>query len=261
MSNSVIMEIIDGKIAAVFLNEPDSLNALSASIKEDLINVLTDIERNDNLKVVILAGKGRAFCAGGDIKAMKRNEHMTAQEIKDNMDYTVQIITKIYRMKKPIVCAVHGYAAGAGFSLALASDMTVAEEDSKFVLAFKNVGLIPDLGGHYFLYQAVGAHKAKEWIWTGKKISAAEGEAFGFINRVVGQGEAFKEALRLAQQLIDGPHNAYSETKSIINSMRNSELEQVLEVENNAQSSLRISEDHKEGLAAFFEKRPPGFNK
>lgn len=256
MGESVLFKR-DGDIATIYLNDPDHLNALSPAIKDGLINSL-EIAKNDlSVKVIILAGKGRSFCAGGDIKAMGGSENV--MEIKEKMDYTASIIEMIQKLNKPIITAVQGYAAGAGFSLALASDMIIAEEDAKFKLAFKNVGLIPDLGLHYFLPKAVGMWKAKELIWSGATVTAQEGEKYGFVNKVVPDGMSYEVAMQVANDLAKGPTLAYAQTKSIINRSSSFDCDTVLEMENYAQSILRKTEDHFEGIHAFREKRSPKF--
>lgn len=248
---------IENNIAAIFLNEPGSLNALSSSLKEALYKALLEVDNDSNIKVAIIIGRGRAFCAGGDLKSMGGTE--SPIEIKGKMDTTVQIIKAIREIKKPIIAAVHGYAAGAGFSLALASDLIVAEEGTKFGLSFKNAGLIPDLGSHFFLAKAVGLWKAKEWIWNGKMVTAEQGEKHGFVNYLVPRGEGYERALQLAEELAQGPVQAYAMTKSILNQYNTLDLDAVLELENYAQSMLRGTEDHKEGIQAFREKRSPRF--
>jgi 2-(1,2-epoxy-1,2-dihydrophenyl)acetyl-CoA isomerase len=256
VGNSILVEK-NGTVATIFLNEPDSLNALSPQMRKDLFNVLVDVDQDENIRVVVIAGKGRAFCAGGDIRQMEK--HVTPLENKNNMEIILKIVNIMQKMKKPIIAAVHGYAAGAGFSIALASDLVVAEEGTKFVLAFKNIGLIPDLGGHYFLPRIVGSWKAKQLIWSGATITAEEGERYGFVTNLVSSGQAYQKAYELAEDLAKGPIQAYFHTKKIINESSTLELEDVLELESYAQSILKATEDHREGINAFREKRTPNF--
>lgn len=256
MSESVLIEKEHG-VGLIYLNEPESLNALSASLKEGLMRALDELENDHETKVLLITGKGRAFCAGGDIRAMSGQQ--TVLEAKERIDDTAKIVKKMIHMKKPIVAAVHGYAVGAGFSLALACDVIVAEEGSKFGLAFKNIGLIPDLGLHFFLLRTASPWKAKEWIWTGAMIPAEEGVQHGFVNRLAPKGQGLQTSKELAQQLAQGPLQAYKLTKSILRQASNMGLEQVLELENFGQSALRQTKDHQEGVQAFREKRPPKF--
>lgn len=257
IGDSVLLEKGNG-IATVYLNEPNSLNVLRKSLKEDLLNVLGIIEKDTEIGVVIFAGKGRSFCAGGDIKAMAEVDHPL--EIKKNMEESARIVETIRKMPKITIAAVHGYAAGAGFSLALATDLIVAEEGTKFFLSFKNVGLIPDLGLHYHLPKLLGEWKAKEWIWNGVKITAEEARIYGFVKEIAPKGQVYEKACKIGQELLEGPIQSYIYSKLIINSSSSFRFEDVLRMENDTQTILRGSRDHKEGVSAFLEKRAPKFS-
>lgn len=200
-------------------------------------------------------GKGKVFCGGGDLRTM--GPEISSIEMKERMDITTKIFLQIYNMNKPVIAAVQGYAVGAGFSLALAADILFAEEDAKFGLVFNKVGLIPDAGAHYFIKKVVGPWKAKELIWTGAMITAEEGERLGFVNRVVPKGESYESAYKFATEIATGPVNAFRYTKSIINSEL--DLQETMKTESFAQSILIETEDHREGVKAFFEKRKPKF--
>jgi 2-(1,2-epoxy-1,2-dihydrophenyl)acetyl-CoA isomerase len=254
--NSILLEK-NGAVASILLNEPESLNALSPEMRKDFVNALIDVEEDENIRVVIIAGKGRAFCAGGDIRQMEKQ--VTPLENKIKMEIVARIVTLMQKMKKPIIAAVHGYAAGAGFSIALASDLVVAEEGTKFVLAFKKIGLVPDLGAHYFLPRIVGTWKAKQLIWSGATITAEQGEQLGFVTKLVSLGNAYQKAYEIASDLANGPIQAFYHTKSIINQSSNFELDAVLELESYAQSILKTTKDHQEGISAFREKRSANF--
>lgn len=256
MDDSVLIEKA-GKVAVVKLNEPASLNALSLSLKNALLDALDQLHRDPDVTALVVAGNGRAFCAGGDIRAMSGN--VTVLQGKERMEDAARIVQMLTSMKKPVVAAVHGYAVGAGFSIALACDLVVAEEGTKFGLAFKNIGLIPDLGLHYFLLQAVPPWKAKEWIWSGAMIPAEDGYRYGFVNRLAPSGQGLETALAMARELAEGPLQAYKLTKSILHKAVNMRLDDVLELENFGQAAVRQTGDHREGVAAFREKRPPRF--
>lgn len=215
MNSSVIVEKEKG-IASIFLNEPESSNSLSQKIKEGLMDALVELEADQETKAIILSGKGKVFCGGGDLRTM--GPEISSIEMKERMDITTKIFLQIYNMNKPVIAAVQGYAVGAGFSLALAADILFAEEDAKFGLVFNKVGLIPDAGAHYFIKKVVGPWKAKELIWTGAMITAEEGERLGFVNRVVPKGESYESAYKFATEIATGPVNAFRYTKSIINS-------------------------------------------
>jgi 2-(1,2-epoxy-1,2-dihydrophenyl)acetyl-CoA isomerase len=255
MNESVVFEKRDG-IATIFLNDPQTINALSPNIREGLIEALNQAEKDPTIKVIILAGKGKGFCSGGDLRTMGAG--IKSINMKQRMDIGSKLFLTIHQMRQPIIVAVHKYAIGAGFSLALAADILIVENDVKFILGFKNVGLIPDAGAHYFLQKAVGPWKAKELIWTGATISAEEGSRLGFVNRIVPKGEALEKANELAIELANGPFHAFSYSKSILN--RPLSLDDVIEMEGFAQSILMETKDHEEGIQAFRERHQPHFN-
>lgn len=252
MQAFVELEVNDNT-AIVYLNNPDSLNALSHEVKEALHDTLDKIEQNKQIKVVIITGNGRAFCAGGDVKSMKLDYNPL--ESKQNMDVAANIINRIRKLDKITISAVNGYAAGAGMSLAIASDFIIAEENATFFISFKNVGLIPDLGLHYHLPRIVGEWKAKDWMWKGKKITASEAEKCGLVTEVVPLEELMEKSNQLANELLNGPIQSYIFSKQIINESQNLNLESVLEKENNIQTIIKGTEEHKNAVDSFFSKR------
>ena len=254
---SVILEK-NGHIAVIYLNHPESLNAFSQELKECLLVKLKEVEADPFIQIVILSGKGKSFCAGGDLKGMSKD--YTAIELKQIMDQASSIVDKIRKMPKLFIAAVHGYAAGAGMSLALASDLIVAEKGSKFVLSFKNVGLIPDLGLLYHLPKKVGEWKAKEWIWKGATIPIEEAFDYGIVSEITPKGQVLDRSMELAEEFLQGAMQALIQSKIIINQSSNLSFDEVLQKENMTQTILRKTTDHKEGVMAFLEKRNPVFN-
>ncbi|KGA99068.1 hypothetical protein AJ85_17420 [Alkalihalobacillus alcalophilus ATCC 27647 = CGMCC 1.3604] len=258
MSESVLVEK-NNEIATIYLNEPDSLNAMGLKLIKELTTVLRELEEDRSIKVVILAGKGKSFCAGGDIKMMA-NEDLTLLKTKEVIDDFTGIVATMRKMTKVIIAAVHGYVAGAGMSLALAADLIVAEEDSRFVLSFKNIALIPDLGIHYHLPKVVGELKAKEWIMRGVNLTAQDAKAERLVSEVVAKGALLETANGLAAEIASGPTQAFVSSKRIIHDSFDSSFEEVIEKENAAQIIMRGTDDHREGIQAFFEKRRPKFS-
>jgi 2-(1,2-epoxy-1,2-dihydrophenyl)acetyl-CoA isomerase len=255
MSESVLYSVQNG-VAYIDLNEPDSLNALSNSIKEGLMDRFKLAEDDPSVRIILLSGNGRAFCAGGDIKNM--GNRTTLQSV-EKMTNTSRIALQMEQLHKPIISFVHGYAVGAGFSLALASDMIFAEVGTKFGMSFSKVGLIPDCGALYYLPRIVGPWKAKELIFSGEVFSAQEAEKLGLLNRLFPKGRGYDESIKFAEKLAKGPVQTMRFVKSIMTKSQSHSLSETLEYEIYAQSILQQSEDHHEGITAFKEKRDPVF--
>ncbi|WP_313885455.1 enoyl-CoA hydratase-related protein [Desulfallas sp. Bu1-1] len=207
--------------------------------------------------MVILTGAGRAFSAGGDLNILDGSIGPSAAR-----DYVLEVseITKlICNMEKPVIAAVNGLAIGGGLSFVLAADFVIASSEAKFCQAFVQVGLVPDLGGTYFLPRIVGMLKAKELIFTGKTIDAFEAERIGIVNKVVDPGSLQEAVEQLSSQLAQGPSSAIGLTKSLLNRNINRCLDEALEDEAFAQSICMQTQDHREGVRAVREKRKPRF--
>ena len=252
---SVLLELVD-KVALVTLNEPNSLNALSNGIKEGLSEIITEIEQNDRIQVVVLTGAGRAFCAGGDIKGMGER---TSLQSFDRISFTTQIVKKIYSISKPVIAAVNGHAMGAGFSLALSTDIIFAQPNAKFGLSFTKIGLLPDCGMLYFLPKIVGPWKAKELIFSGSVIDANEAFRLGIINQLVEDAEIVDFAVSYAKSLSEAAIQSMKFTKLVLRESQNLSLDGTIQYENLAQTILQQTEDYKEGVQSFKEKRKPVF--
>jgi len=256
MQNHSVIYSVENGVGFIRLNQPESRNALSTEIKQGLLTSLDLAEEDSNVKIVILSGEGSTFCAGGDIKGMGDR---TALESVEKINLTSRIATRMEAFRKPIIAAVTGYAVGAGFSLALASDIIFAEEDTKFGLSFSKVGLIPDCGALYYLPRMVGPWKAKELIFSGEMLSSEEALNLGIVNRLYPKGKVFEESVLFAESLAKGPAQTMQFVKSIISKTANLSLTGTVEFENYAQSLLQQTDDHAEGIQAFKEKRVPVF--
>jgi 2-(1,2-epoxy-1,2-dihydrophenyl)acetyl-CoA isomerase len=252
---SVKYELFEG-IAVITLNKPDSLNALSPQVMAGLQNSIEKAEADPEVKIIVLTGVGRAFCAGGDITGMGDR---TTLESVEKMNEISKLILRIAEIKKPIISAVNGFAMGAGVSLALASDVIIAQKNSKFGLSFINVGLVPDCGLLHFLPKIVGPWKAKELIFSGAVLSATDACEYRIVNRLVEDGEALKEAMNFAKTLANAPLQTMSLVKAILTNSQTLDLKGTLQYENMAQAILQQTTDHKEGIQAFKEKRAPRF--
>lgn len=253
--DTVLLQV-DGRVAAIELNRPDSLNALNVEMLKRLADVLKEISTHEEVDVVILRGKGRAFSAGGDIKMMLGSAEEADFEVL--MGYISEIAVTLYNMPKITVCAISGAAAGLGLSLALASDYIIADKASKIAMNFIGIGLIPDGGGHFFLEKRLGEVNAKQLIWEGKPLNAEEAAKRGLINKTV-DGNADEETEKMVQYLLSTPIKAMIETKRIFTQKNTPDLLKTLELEKEGQLKMRKTKDHLEGILAFTEKRKPNF--
>ena len=242
-------------IARISLNIPETKNALNLEVREELLALLTALRDDDAVHVVILTGTGTAFCAGGDLRTM---EDVTPVAGRVRLKKGQRLIKSLVELEKPVIAAVNGTAAGAGVSLALASDMVLASEKAKFFISFSRIGLIPDWGQYYFLPLRVGITKAKELMITGDPVDAAEAVRIGLINRVVPHDRLETEVTSLAERLAHGPTQSYAMIKAALNRWPAS-LDTFLEMESAMQAVLFNSDDFKEGRRAFLEKRAPRF--
>lgn len=255
-SKTVLMEELDS-VALITLNRPEALNSLDTELSERLYEVLEMVDMRDDIRVVVLTGSGRNFCAGGDINTMKAFQNTV--DAYDFLSKAARAVLKITEMKKPVIGMINGAAAGAGFNIALACDLIFAAENTRFLQNFAKVGLVPDMGGHYLLVRAVGPQKAKELMFTGRAVTADEGKALGFVNEIFEINDLREETLKYAKELAKAAPLALSGIKNIINRSYEMDLRAVQELEINLQSRLMLTKDCKEGLGAFLEKRSPDF--
>lgn len=256
METLVLVEKI-GMVAMVSLNRPQVLNCFTNELLEELTNTLSELERDDGVRALILTGSGRAFCAGGDLEVLKACG--TEQQARENMEAANEAMRMLFDLSKPVVAMVNGVAAGAGFNLALACDMIFAAEKATFMQSFIKVGIASDCGGHYLLRKAVGAHLAKELMFTGRPVTAQEGKELGFVNRIYPSETLREETVNFAYELAAAAPLAMAATKRLLNRAEEMSFTQVLEVEKAQQGALLLSQDCKEGIAAFREKRTPVF--
>lgn len=253
---TIITELL-GKAGVIRLNRPDALNCVSEKMAEEFALAIGEMEQDDAVNIIIVTGVGKAFCAGGDIKAMK--EFTTADEAMNYVQKVGNISRLIYHCRKPVIAMVNGAAAGAGFNIALACDLIFAAEGSKFIQSFVNVGLAPDCGGHYLLPRAVGVHLAKQLMFEASPVSAERGKQLGFVNKIYPADALEAETLKYAQMLSHKAPLSMQVCKNILNNSDAMTLEDILEVEAKSQSLLAMTEDCQEGLTAFTEKRQPIF--
>ncbi len=265
MSYKLIAVEIEDEVATLKLNRPDKLNCLNAAILHEMTKALSDLNADDGVKALILTGEGRAFCSGADLAeqpygtdknqpGISRAEHVTpfvsfGWVVKHIVDFT-----------KPVIAAVNGMAAGGGLALALSADIRIASENAAFSAIFVKRGLVPDCGVSYYLPRLVGVSKALELMWTGDKIDAREAERIGMVNKVVPHGDLIKSANEFAHTLAKGPSLAIEMIKLMAYAgLKADSVMTQMAVENHMQQVCMESEDVKEGVMGFLEKRPPKF--
>ena len=259
---SLIYEVDDG-IATVRLNDPERLNALTFQTYEELERLMGDLAYEQTVKVVVLTGNGKGFCSGGSVhEIIGKLLEMKGESLYRFTRMTCNVVKNMRQLKKPIVAAVNGIAAGAGAMLALASDLRIVSERAKFAFLFTKMGLAgADMGALYLLPKIVGQGKATELVFFGDVIDAQEAHRIGLANRVVAPDKLMEEAYSFARRLKEGPLYALGVTKELINLESEVGLETALEMEAMAQARCMEMADFGEGYKAFVEKRAPRFNK
>lgn len=251
----------DGAAAIITLNRPDALNALSLQLTKDL-RAAIEKAIADKARAVILTGAGRAFCSGGDLREMRlmwEKEGKIEAFLEEPLKELHDVIRLIRQTPIPFVAAVQGVCAGAGTNFALACDLVYAADDATFNEAFVRIGLSPDCGGSFFLPRAIGEKLAAELFMTGTTIDASRAAQIGMINRVVAAENLMEESVKLAKKLALAPTAAIGRIKKMLDASFSNDLAQQLQLEHRLQIESGRANDFKEGVAAFFEKRPPSF--
>lgn len=248
---------VNDRYAVLTLKRPEALNAMNEVMLNELADCFERLQGEKGIQVLVIKGDGRAFSSGGDIKMMLQKDKI--EDFHEIMDIISRMATAYYQLPMITVAQVHGAAAGLGFSLAIASDIVIAEQNSKLAMNFIGIGLIPDGGGHFFMQERVGVPKAKQIIWEGKIMNGEEAQQLGLVDVVVKEGESEQYVQGFVKKLLSAPILAMLETKQIYHSERVEELKKVLSKELVAQTKMRQTKDHLEGIKAFVEKRSPQF--
>ena len=256
-ARTILTACADG-VATLTLNRPEARNALDMTMRRDLEAALTALDGDTDVRVLVVRGAGEHFSSGGDVKLMRENT-MTAAEGQSRVEAINRAITALARFRAPTIAMVDGAAVGAGCNLALACDLVVASDRARFGEVFARIGLIPDAGGTYFLPRRVGVARAKELVFTADIIEAREAERIGLVNRVVPAADLERETLALARRIADGPPRVLAAAKTLLDRAPGLDLESALHWEALTQGAMIAAADHREGLRAFFEKRPPRF--
>jgi 2-(1,2-epoxy-1,2-dihydrophenyl)acetyl-CoA isomerase len=245
----------DGAVQTITLNRPDVLNAFNRALHKALREALNEA-RDPEVRAVVLTGAGRGFSAGQDLK-----EFGETPDVSDALreSYHPNVLA-IRALEKPVIAAVNGVCAGAGLSLACVCDFRIAADDARFVPGFIGIGLVPDAGGTYFLHRLLGAARAFEWMSSNRRLTAAEAHAWGLVSEVVEPDALQARAAEVAAIYAALPTRAIGMTKRLFDQADNATLEEQLEMEAQLQAAATQTEDFREGVAAFLEKRSPKFS-
>jgi 2-(1,2-epoxy-1,2-dihydrophenyl)acetyl-CoA isomerase len=259
MSDALSVERQDA-VATVFLDRPERLNAMDDALLRGLPAVLRETAADRSVRAIVLTGRGRAFSAGGDLFDLGRRLGAAGVEgARQHMLAYQEVVRAIQSVDVPVVAAVNGSCAGAGISIAAASDIVLAERSVRFTPGFTKAGMVPDLGALYFWTEALGPRRAKELAMLGRPMTAEIAAAVGLVNHVVEDGEAMTEAARLAGELAAGPAASFAMIKSVINAVTAGDRDRSLQLEAFAQAAAFQTGEVDAGVAAFSEKRSPVF--
>jgi len=247
---------LEGSVLTITLNRPDVLNAFNAAMHKALGAALKEAT-DPTVRAVVLTGAGRGFCVGQDLTEFRKEPGDVGKRLRGNYHPNIRAIRAL---EKPVIAAVNGAAAGAGLSLASACDLRIASDQANFVPAFVNIGLVPDSGGTFFVTRLVGQARAFEWLCSGRRLTAVEAQQWGFVSEVVEADALAARAAEVASELAALPTRAIGMTKRLLDRASTATLDDQLEWEAQLQTAATQTEDFREGVAAFLEKRPPDFH-
>ncbi len=255
-----LIETIENGVATLTFNRPERMNALSTPIMEGLLQGLPRLAGDPAVRVVVLTGAGRAFCAGGDVKSMAEGgERRSEAEATAHLRSRMEVSRILHDLPKPTIAMINGPAAGAGLAFALACDLRIAGASARLVTAFIRVGLSGDFGGSFFMTRLVGTAKARELYFTGRPVDAEEALSLGLVNRVVADDQLANATTELARSLAQGPQIALRLMKRNMNCAESGGLTELLDMEAANMVQAARTEDHREAAKAFVEKRAPMF--
>lgn len=258
MSDEPLLFEVDGGIARITLNRPDAANAIDLSLGRALMQAAIRCE-DASVRAVLLTANGNMFCAGGDLRAFAAEGDSLPPLLKELTTYLHAATSRFARMRAPLVVAVNGAAAGAGFSLAVSGDLVLAAESAKLALAYTAAGLSPDGSSTWFLPRLVGMRRAQELMLTNRRLTAAEAYDWGLVTQVVPDEKLTEASLALARQLASGPTLAFGRVKSLLARSLQESLETQMELESRGIAAMAGTADGREGIRAFLEKRAPEF--
>jgi 2-(1,2-epoxy-1,2-dihydrophenyl)acetyl-CoA isomerase len=246
-------------LARLTFNRPNAANSFNLDMTREFLEAATICSKGSEVRAVLLTGEDRFFCAGGDLKGFASAGDQVSKFVAETADMLHAAISKFARMNAPIVAAVNGPAAGAGMSVVCMTDIALAAESASFTMAYTAAGLAPDGSSTYFLPRIVGMRRARELMLTNRRLSAAEAQAMGIIERVVPDEDLMAEAEKIARTLANGPTLAFGAVKKLLLASQTAQLEDQLDAETSAIALMTTTHDGREGVMAFREKRAPNF--
>jgi 2-(1,2-epoxy-1,2-dihydrophenyl)acetyl-CoA isomerase len=260
--SDVVLSGLDDGVLTLTLNRPDALNALNREMTRALRDGVEAAARDRGVRVVIITGAGRAFCAGADLKDVVARREAGERDLGDDLrtNYT-PMIRAIRACPKPVIAAINGTAAGAGLSLALACDLRIASAGAQLIVVFVRVGLVPDAGSLFFLTRMLGLSKATELAMSGDPLTVEDAHKLGLVAEVVAAEQVMTVAMERARRMASGPRQTYALIKQGLERALTLDLEQAMELESQLQSLAAETPDAKEAIQAFLEKRPPQFGR
>jgi len=246
-------------VAHITLNRPDAANSINDEMGKDLMHAALRCDEDPDIRAVLISGAGKIFSGGGDLKAFLSKGDQLPYHVKEITTYLHAAMSRLTRMDAPLVAAVHGAVAGAGMSIAIACDIVIAAETTRFTVAYTRAGLVPDGSSTYFLPRIVGLKRALELTLTNRIFSAQEALQWGLVTRVVPDNELLAQAKAIAVQLANGPTRAYGVSKRLLHSGWSETLETQMENESQAIANSARTQDAREGITAFLERRSPKY--
>jgi 2-(1,2-epoxy-1,2-dihydrophenyl)acetyl-CoA isomerase len=246
-------------VAHITLNRPDAANSINEDMGKDLMHAALRCDEDPEIRAVLISGAGKIFSGGGDLKAFNAKGDQLPYHVKEITTYLHAAMSRLTRMDAPVVAAVHGAVAGAGMSIAIACDIVIASETTRFTVAYTRAGLVPDGSSTYFLPRIVGLKRALELTLTNRIFSAQEALQWGLVTHVVPDHELLAQARAIAVQLAAGPTRAYGISKRLLHSGWTETLETQMENESQAIANSARTADAREGITSFLEKRPPKY--
>ena len=259
MDYTTLLFDVRDNVAHITLSRPEAANSINEEMGKDLMHAALRCDEDPEIRAVLISGAGKIFSGGGDLKAFSARGNQLPYHVKEVTTYLHAAISRLTRMDAPVVAAVHGAVAGAGMSIAIACDIVVAAETTRFMVAYTRAGLVPDGSSTYFLPRIIGLKRALELTLTNRMFSAQEALQWGLVTRVVPDNELLAQASAMAVQLAAGPTRAYGISKRLLHSGWTETLETQMENESQAIANSARTADAREGITSFLEKRPPKF--